>query len=240
MVKVLLALFLIGEICLGQSVVTKKIKGQIVVDGVFSSAVKVVNTSSLEALLSDEKGFFFISVVEGDVLMFSSLDLELLRKKINRNDLENGLVKIELFRKQIDLDEVVVVKNNKISAESLGIVPAGQIKLSSAERKLYTATSGGGIDGLLNSISGRKAMLKKEIIVEKKEVVLSKLEFIFEDKYYLETLHIPLEYIKGFQYYCVDDLALVDSVLAKNKVLTSFLIINLAQKYKRIIDIEAN
>jgi hypothetical protein len=41
-------------------------------------------------------------------------------------------------------------------------------KYTPAERKLYTATSGGGIDGLLNTISGRKAMLKKEIIVEKK------------------------------------------------------------------------
>jgi hypothetical protein len=43
-----------------------------------------------------------------------------------------------------------------------GIISYGQKKVyTPAERKLYTATSGG-IDGLLNTISGRKAMLKKK------------------------------------------------------------------------------
>jgi hypothetical protein len=54
------------------------------------------------------------------------------------------------------------VNESTITAESLGIIPYGQKKYTPAERKLYTATSGGGIDGLLNTISGRKAMLKKK------------------------------------------------------------------------------
>ena len=64
--------------------------------------------------------------------------------------------------KSIVLKEVIVNEHPEITAENLGIIPYGQKKYTSAERKLYTATSGNGIDGLLNTISGRKAMLKKD------------------------------------------------------------------------------
>ena len=88
--------------------------------------------------------------------------------------------------------------------------------ISPAERKLYTATSGGGIDGLLNTISGRKAMLKKEIVVEKKENSLARMEVLFDDKYYIETLRIPSDYIRGFQYYCVEDKRFAEALETKN------------------------
>ena len=132
----------------------------------------------------------------------------------------------------------VVVNEAKISAESLGIIPYGQKKYSAAERKLYTATSRNGIDGLLNTISGRKAMLKKEIIVEKKERLLARIDVLFEDHYYLKTLKIPKEYIKGFQYYCVEDVPFANALRAKNKALVMFLIVQLAKTYNEIIAVE--
>jgi hypothetical protein len=65
--------------------------------------------------------------------------------------------------------------------------------------KLYTARSGL-LDPALNWITGRKAMLKKEVIVEYKEQMLIKLDYLF-----LPVLHsnikIPQEYVRGFQYY---------------------------------------
>jgi hypothetical protein len=45
-------------------------------------------------------------------------------------------------------------------------------------RKLYTARSGL-LDPALNWITGRKAMLKKEVIVEYKEQMLIKLDYLF-------------------------------------------------------------
>jgi hypothetical protein len=47
--------------------------------------------------------------------------------------------------------------------ENLGIIPYGQKKYS-PERKLYTARSGL-LDPALNWITGRKAMLKKKLLL---------------------------------------------------------------------------
>jgi hypothetical protein len=129
----------------------------------------------------------------------------------------------------------VIVSESTITAESLGIIPYGQKKYTPAERKLYTATSGNGIDGLLNTISGRKAMLKKEIVIEKKEQLLARIEVLFEDKYYIENLKIPTDYIRGFQYYCIDDIAFANALQSKNKTMVMFLIVRLAENYNEII-----
>jgi hypothetical protein len=44
-------------------------------------------------------------------------------------------------------------------------------------------------------------MLKKEVIVEYKEQMLIKLDYLFLPEYYTQTLKIPQEYVRGFQYY---------------------------------------
>jgi hypothetical protein len=64
--------------------------------------------------------------------------------------------------KQIELKEVVVNDNAGINAENLGIVPHGQKTYTPAERKLYTAKSTS-VDKLINAMSGRTSMLKKEM-----------------------------------------------------------------------------
>ena len=140
--------------------------------------------------------------------------------------------------KSIVLKEVIINESG-ISAESLGIIPYGQKKYTPSERKLYTATSGGGIDGLLNTISGRKAMIKKNIIVEKKEQLLAKIDVLFEDNYYTETLKIPELYIKGFQYYCIEDISIANALRSKNKTMVLFLIVRLAKNYIEIIALES-
>ena len=76
-------------------------------------------------------------------------------------------------------------------------------------------------------------MLKKELSVEKKEFLMLKLENLFEDKYYVETLRIPEELIKGFQYYCIEDPDFVRSINEKNKTMSMFLIVGLASEFKK-------
>jgi hypothetical protein len=68
----------------------------------------------------------------------------------------------------------------------LGLYPWTK-KYSPAERKLYTARSGL-LDPALNWITGRKAMLKKKVIVEYKEQMLIKLDYLFLPEYYTQTL----------------------------------------------------
>ncbi len=232
-----LVLFFLVQVTFGQTEKIQEIRGKISADSVAVDRVNVLNLTSEKATVSDASGFFVLPVKTGDILVFSAVNLETLRKKIGLQDLSKEIIIIQMIPKSIILKEVVV-NESAISAESLGIIPYGQKKYTPAERKLYTATSGGGIDGLLNAISGRKAMLKKEIAVEKKEQLLARIDVLFEDKYYTETLKIPSEYIKGFQYYCVDDVPFANALSTKNKTLIMFLIVKLAETYNEIIAVE--
>ncbi|MCI4441885.1 MAG: hypothetical protein JHC39_00115, partial [Lentimicrobium sp.] len=81
-------------------------------------------------------------------------------------------------------------------------------------------------------------MLKKELEVEKKEYLLMKIGMLFDDDYYIKTLKIPANYIKGFQYYCIENTNFVMALKSKNKTMTKFLIVPLAEKYIEIISDE--
>jgi hypothetical protein len=230
-------LFFFVQISFGQLGAVKEIQGKITADSVSVDRITIVNVSTQKTTVSDASGLFKIAVKEGDVLLFSAVNLENLRRKITEQDLVEAVFKVIMVPKSIVLKEVVVGESG-ITAESAGIIPYGQKKYSPAERKLYTATSGGGIDGLLNTISGRKAMLKKEIVIEKKQQLLARIDVLFEEKYYIETLNIPSDYIKGFQYYCIDDSSFAAAVQSKNKTMIMYLIVQLAEKYNEIIAIE--
>ncbi|WP_240723443.1 hypothetical protein [Flavobacterium sp. GT3P67] len=227
-------IFLLVQVAFGQTDNGKELRGKIIADSVAVDRITIENVTTDKTAFSDVNGFFTIAVKESDVLVFTAVHLEGLRRKINKQDLLQEVITVRMLPKSIILNEVIV-NESTITAESLGIIPYGQKKYTPAERKLYTATSGGGIDGLLNAISGRKAMLKKEIVIEKKEQLLARIEVLFEDKYYVETLKIPTDYIKGFQYYCIDDTGFANALRSKNKTMVMFLIVRLAENYNEII-----
>ena len=193
-----------------------------------------MNDSNGRATIADENGMFSILAKEGDILVISALNLVTLRRRLNNSDLTLAVIEFQMIPKSIELKEVIVNEYPSISAENLGIVPSGQKKYTPAQRKLYTANSGL-LDKPLNWISGRTARLKKELAIEYKERELVKLSYLFEDKYYIKTLKIPQEYIKGFQYYCIDDMDFVAALNSKNKTLSMFLIITLAKEYNKTI-----
>lgn len=234
-----LLFILIVQITFAQTEISQEIRGKVIADSVAVDRINVLNASTTKTTATDAGGIFTIPVKVGDILVFSAVNLETFRKKISQQDLLHELLTVVMIPKSIILKEVVV-NESAISAESLRIIPYGQKKYTPAERKLYTATTGNGIDGLLNTISGRKAMIKKEIIVEKKEQLLARFDVLFEDKYYTENLKIPSEYIRGFQYYCVEDVPFANALGAKNKTLVMFLIVKLAERYNEIIAIENN
>lgn len=231
----LLILFFIVTVTFGQTSIEKEIRGKITADTTVVEGVNIVNLSTEKATATDKNGLFSLFVKEGDVLAFSAVNLVTLHRIVSKQDLVSTVLKIQMVPKNIELKEVIVNDNLQVTAENLGVIPYGQKKYTPAERKLYTATSGGGIDGLLNTISGRKAMLKKEIVVENKEQSLSRLAPLFEDKYYIETLKISADYIKDFQYYCVDDASFTAALKSKNKTLIMFLIVGLSENYNKII-----
>jgi hypothetical protein len=216
----------------------KLCNGTILVDGKLAEQVNIVNATTNKSTSSDSDGNFVISVSIGDVLVFSAVNLETKRKVITTDDLRDELVTVKMSRSITPLREVKVNENTEITAENLRIIPKGQKKYSPAERRVHEATTGGGIvplNPILNAISGRTTMLKKEVVAEKNERLLLRLDGWFEEKYYTNYLKIPKDFIRGFHYFLIEDSDFVRALKAKNKTLTKFLMNKLALDYKETI-----
>ena len=209
--------------------------------------VYVANLRSESTITTDKNGNFSMFVKVGDTLQFSGLQVITKKVLIDENDIAKRLYVISLEAKVIPLDEVEIKQHPNINAVSLGILQTPAKVYTPAERKLRTAeelhwyspllipVGGMSVDGLINSISGRTTMLKKELATEKKEKLLLKIEYLFKEEYFLENLKIPKEYLRGFWYYAIEDPKLVTALNAKNKIMARFIFSDLATKYLEII-----
>lgn len=207
----------------------KIIIGNVVCDGRKLEGISVINCMNKFMAVTDKEGCFSIQAKEGDILNLSGIDYKYLKKYVYRGEYNSGTMEVDMVFNSVELEEVIINKNANITAENFGIIPHGQIKFTPQERKLYS--SSGGIVGLYSIVSGEKEMLKKNVEAEKKEMLMKKLEYMFVEKYYIKTLKIPEELIKGFQYYCVEDSEFATSLKGKNKSMIMFLMTNLASVY---------
>ena len=78
-------------------------------------------------------------------------------------------------------------------------------------------------------------MLKKELEVEKKELLRTKIENQFETNYFIEKLKIPEENVKGFLFYLVQDPKLMELINAKDKEMLKFRMSELATNYLALL-----
>lgn len=229
------------------------LKGKIISDATNLDGIHVINMSNKKNTTTENNGFFSILAKPMDTIMFSGMLIQGMRIVLKSSDFSENLFFMRLKQKVNQLDEVYVRNYPEINAVTLGIIPKGTKSYTPAQRKLRTASNtfiasnkdgsaGGsvGVDPLINWISGRTAMLKKELEVEKKERFITKLSEMYEEAFYTETLKISSEYIKGFQIFVLDNERLVAALKTKNKTLTTFLLGELAEKYKSILFPEKN
>ena len=220
------------------------ISGKIIANTNDLEGVYVVNAQTEVTVITNADGTFSIMANPGDTLVFSSIQFKenrILLTAENFTDL-NFTVKLSMVMHQ--LQEVIVKRYDNINARDLGIVSSNQKTYTEAERKLKTSTDlnaqvglGGSIslDPLLNVFSGRSAMLKKELAVEKKEFFMKLLENMFTLDHFVNRLKIPTEYVKGFEYFAVENDRFTVILNSKNKTSTEFLLGELAVKYKEIL-----
>jgi hypothetical protein len=206
--------------------------------------VYVANLRSESTTTTDKNGNFSMFIIVGDTLQFSGLQIVTKKVVITENDIVKQLYVVSLEAKVNPLDEVEIKQYKDINAVSLGILQKPAKVYTPAERKLKAATDldgkigfGGAmsIDPLLNWMSGRTTMLKKELAVEKKEKLLQKIEYLFKEEYFIENLKIPKDYLRGFWYYAIDDTKLVAALNTKNKIMARFIFSDLATNYLEII-----
>jgi hypothetical protein len=227
---ILLLFFL--QISFGQTTNTKEISGQIFEQSTSVENVNIINNTTQVTTVSGADGMFSIKVREGDVLIFSAINLEPLQYRITAEDLTSALLQIKMKGKNIELREVIVNKNSNITAENLGIIPRGQKKYTPAERRLASGSN------LLGKINGNNKILKKNVEVEKKEAYFDKLCYLFEDAYFIDYLKIPSEHIRGFKFYMVENEYVKTLLERKDKPRLTTFMSELALKYNEIISIE--
>jgi hypothetical protein len=97
-----------------------------------------------------------------------------------------------------------------------------------------------GLDPIINAITGRTAMLKKELKIERKEYLLQKIENLFKEEYFTENLKIPKEYVRGFWYYAVEDPKLTEAINSNNKMMARFIFSDVASKYLELLNSKQN
>ncbi len=223
------------------------LKGKIVCPIKESGDVNIFNLRSESSTTTDEKGDYTIFVKVGDTLKFTSIQTETKKIVITDVDVAKPFLVTSLVPSVINLDELEIKQYKNINAVSLGILDKPAKKYTPAERKLRTAeelhwyspllipVGGMSVDGLLNAINGRKAMLQKEVEIEKKEKLLLKIENQFRFDYFTKKLKIPKDNVKGFWYYAIEEPKLVEALNTKNKTMAAFVFAELATKYKAIL-----
>lgn len=234
---------------LGQELEEVVLKGKINANSIDLDGVYVINMRTEKSTKTIKEGFFTIAAVPGDTLLFSVNYLKEIRVVLKQENFQSIFFLVEMEAINMQLREVVIKRYVGINAVDLGISPKGIKQLTQAERRLKTATgfspqvnsnstmAGGtmSLDPVLNLISGRTAMLKKELEVEKKISYKSLLENMFNEGYLKNTLKIPSEYIDGFLYYAVENKKFTIVLETKNKISIEFLLVKLAEKYNAII-----
>ncbi len=221
------------------------LKGKVISEASNIDGIHVINLTNKKNTATEKGGFFSILAKPTDTLLVSGMQIKGVQLVLKSSDFLESLFFVRLQPQINQLDEVIVKNYSEINAVSLGIIPKGTRTYTPAQRRLKVAAkpdvsfnagmmAGGsvGLDPLINLISGRTAMLKKELKVEEKERLLVRLSNLYKETYFIDDLKIPAEYIKGFQIYVLDNERLINAIKAKNTTLTSFLLGELAERYK--------
>lgn len=235
---------------MAQESVRHMLKGKINANTIDLEGVYVINLKTEKSAITNKEGYFSIAAIPGDSLLFSSIQLKEIRIVLGQRDFQEAFFVVQMQSSITQLKEVVVKRYDHINAVDLGISPSGIKYGTQAERRLKAASSldpkagvdgtmmaGGsvGLDPVLNLLSGRTAMLKKELEVEKKLSSMQIVENMFNEDYFKKTLKIPSEYIKGFEYYIVENKRFTAVLKTKNKTNIEFLMIELAENYNKMI-----
>lgn len=215
------------------------LKGKIVSDG-YAGNIFIANITSKGNTQTNDEGFFEIEAKNGDQIIVTANSIEPLTITLNLNSFKQKPLIIYVKMKTRYLQEVQV-KN--ISAKSLGVVDNVK-EYTPVERKIRTAGKfkwyspllipfgGMSVDGLLNTINGKVKRLRKELAIERKEFLLQKLDNMYPDNFYTDTLLIEQKYIRGFKIYSIEVEDLINAINTNNVIMTSFILGELANEYK--------
>ena len=204
-----------------QDTSSKEIAGRVSSADGDVAATHVLNISLQKAAITDIDGFFTITAGLNDTLVFSAVQFQRKELVMTKELLVSKSLYINLEPSLNALDEVVVMPFNlsgelgrdmnrieidpPLTAASLGLPNAFVKKMSQAERKAFSARSGGPLLTALNALTGETKRLR---LISDREAKYSRTEFIrkaYHDSLYVKQLKIPADKINDFMYFCEVD-----------------------------------
>lgn len=237
--------FFFSSIVLAQTPILGKIR----VNDLPAEGVHVVNLVTEKATITNANGEFIIEVREDDLLVFSAVHLNYWRRSISASDIQKKEITIEMTSKVVELEGVTVTEYPNINAQNKGIINYKPKVYTPAERKLrptqMTQRDWIGvlygkipIDPFLYWITGRTKKLKKELSVEKKELIFLKTNQWFEEDFYINELKIPADYIQAFNYFIIYDSEFVAFLESNNKAQATFRMTALSVEFLNLLEDE--
>ncbi|MEA1786695.1 carboxypeptidase-like regulatory domain-containing protein [Arenibacter sp. GZD96] len=221
---VLLCFFLIYTAVSAQLFQKKKLEGKVYHTDGDIAAVHVLNTTTKTATITDIDGYFAITVSLADTLVFSAVQFQKKILVITSEILKSSMIFVPLEETLTQLDEVVVrpyslsgdlgldAKSLRmdplVTAASVGLPNAYVSPLSKSERALFAATANPimSFDPLINAITGRTKMLKKQVKREKEYARTERVRAFYADSLFVTDLKVPLAKIDDFMYFCEIDI----------------------------------
>lgn len=234
-------LMLFTSLSWSQDTITKVCKGKIITDSNQFQDIHIINLRTERGSVSTKDGYFTIQAQKGDTLIFSAVHLVGLEVVLDDENWNNELLIVKMETVSEQFEEVIVQAYPNINAVSLGIIPKGQKSYTPAERRYNAASNSNSqlglniafsVDPIINMFSGRTAMLKKALDTERKVYLMDRIKELFDDVFLTQKLTLPLEYLNGFRFFIVEDANFINSIKRDNKNLATFLIGELAEKYK--------
>jgi hypothetical protein len=217
------------------------IKGKIIVETNDNEGITIVNISNKTNTISGNGGYFKIKAKVNDTLLFSSLQFDVIKLKINQTDFGQNLLFVKMTPRSKLIEKILITNQTVITAESLGLVPKGQKRYTVAERRILSSEVGKvSVGGLINLITGYNKELKRNLEIEKKEMLIEKIRNQFEKDYFVTTLQIPENYIDGFLYYISEDKKLHEILNSNDKYTKMFKLADLAVAYLKTIQPETS
>jgi hypothetical protein len=212
--KITLPIILFFFATVGIAQTRKQIIGRIVVADASPANVIILNLNTEQEAISDKLGSFSLLVQPEDVLVFSSENLDYLRKIVEQYDCETGTFEIKMTSKLIVLDEVEIKTYNAVD---LGILERPAKSYTTAERRLKTAGDfkpihllallGGSmpLDPVFNAINGKTKRLKKEILLEQNQKRLQQFQAFFPAEELIKNVKVKADEVTEFSYFVLEE-----------------------------------
>lgn len=203
----------IGVVGFAQDDDRQLLRGKVLYRNVNVPNQNVINATSGQATISNGEGEFTIRVKEGDQVVFTAVNYQLMVVKIDSAILENNRLVVEVKEKVTELDEVVVTPENqegflRVTNEEFKAFDYETDRGTEVENTAVSQISKGMEHGI-NFVNIFKALFQKSEGegVERPPMKVSEvLRQVYDDEFFVVDLKLPQDKIDAFLFYCDDKL----------------------------------